>query len=606
MKKLLLLFSLFCLASVTDAQIEPIPEIDWEFQPDYQLKGNAANKVGPVKSPPQSRFARFKSMGLPLIYFGQHPTERKTDLIAPVKLPSGNFSIEMWLINHVNMPVGLQLSARSKSKPEEITWLLGCFDKEIVAHFGNETFSIISKKGWKKYWGHLVMTVDAGRVTLYLNGEKMLEETVSENSAYAPDVIAELAGYFQQEPGMEISNLLKRLRLYHHALNQQEVASNFLQLQHLVEKGALFSEGFHFNAGPYLHFARPESISLTVETNHLSHLKVAYGQTLPLKDTLVLETKNYIHAFQLKDLKEGTNYYYHVLAEDESGQTISSGTLTFRTPLSDQPVTSFCVIGDTESRPFVNFQLGELMWEERPEFILHLGDITDGGQEDHKFEWNHEFFTGITPLASRIPFFPVPGNGEDDLFWYKKYHHLPTPEDYYQFKYGPVQFFMVNSNDPENLKEGSVQYRWLENELQNSRKDWKMVCHHHCPVSSDENDYGDTWKGEVSTQGDPRFKDVIKLYEKYQVDVVFYGHVHAYERSLPLLEGNFNEANGVYYIQSGGGGGNLEDFAPTHQSFSSKTQRGHHFLKIDVHPGRLDLKMFDLEGRLKDVFWVEK
>ncbi|MCB0663990.1 MAG: metallophosphoesterase, partial [Saprospiraceae bacterium] len=71
-------------------------------------------------------------------------------------------------------------------------------------------------------------------------------------------------------------------------------------------------------------------------------------------------------------------------------------------------------------------------------------------------------------------------------------------------------------------------------------------------------------------------------------------------------EGVYSTSGGVYYIQSGGGGGNLEDFSPTHQSFSGKTQRGHHFLKIDISPDRLDGKMIDIDGRLKDVFSIEK
>ena len=90
------------------------------------------------------------------------------------------------------------------------------------------------------------------------------------------------------------------------------------------------------------------------------------------------------------------------------------------------------------------------------------------------------------------------------------------------------------------------------------------------------------------------------------MDIVFYGHVHAYERSWPLKDGKIDRKNGVIYIQSGGAGGNLEDFTPTHSWFSNKTQRGHHFCRVDIFDKTFSFKMYDVEGRLKDFLELEK
>ena len=57
---------------------------------------------------------------------------------------------------------------------------------------------------------------------------------------------------------------------------------------------------------------------------------------------------------------------------------------------------------------------------------------------------------------------------------------------------------------------------------------------------------------------------------------------------------------------SGGAGGHLEDFAPTHNTFSSKIQRGNHYCKVDVFNNTFLLKMYDIEGRLKDFFELKK
>lgn len=109
-----------------------------------------------------------------------------------------------------------------------------------------------------------------------------------------------------------------------------------------------------------------------------------------------------------------------------------------------------------------------------------------------------------------------------------------------------------------------------------------------------------------SPQSDPRFDDLKTLYEAGGVDVVFYGHVHAYERSYPIKNGAIDKENGVIYLKSGGAGGHLEDFSPTHTWFSNKVQRGNHFCRVDIFDNRFELKMYDLEGRLKDILVIEK
>lgn len=78
------------------------------------------------------------------------------------------------------------------------------------------------------------------------------------------------------------------------------------------------------------------------------------------------------------------------------GDTVATGSLSFKTAVrADSPVT-FAVIGDTESRPHINHQIAKAIWGERPDFTICVGDLTDGGKEHHKFEWNLEYFLGMT------------------------------------------------------------------------------------------------------------------------------------------------------------------------------------------------------------------
>jgi hypothetical protein len=234
-----------------------------------------------------------------------------------------------------------------------------------------------------------------------------------------------------------------------------------------------------------------------------------------------------------------------------------------------------------------------------------LGDLTDGGTQNHKHQWNLEYFAGVAGLASRIPFFPVPGNGEGDLYWYKRYHSLPGDEAPYAFRYGNAEFFMLDSNRKKReFPPGGRQYLWLEQRLKASTATWKFVCFHHAPYTSDEDDYGNAW-ASVSTKGDMEIRPIVPLFEKYQVDIVMFGHMHIYERSRPIQENRVTE-EGVVYLLAGGAGGNLEDFAPNPVVFSNKAYRGHHYCMIDIHGDELELRMHDLDGDIRDMARLKK
>ena len=591
------------------------PIAEFTFQPDYQLFGNAANIVGPRIKSPKSNFGKLTIESNPLIFKDQKPTERIINFWDINQLPTGPFTVELWMLNHVNQPIGTTVSIRNNNT---VNWLLGYYGNEVSLGIKDsaETFSLNSSKitrGWKRYWLHVVATFDGSTAKLYFNGSLKIEFPVNGPIDFQDSEI-ELAAYLENEPYMEAANIVKRLNIYDRVLSTEEIHKNFQSLQSEVEQGILYPNLFHFTAGPYLHYATPNSINLSWETNEkVTSAIVKYGEVLPFSEVESIalyddpkpESEHFIQAYTIESLKPNTPYFYEIELINQSGDTIESGILTFATaPEGKAPIT-FGVIGDTEARPHVNFQVAQLLWDERPNFVINLGDLTDGGKQPHKFEWTHEYFTGITPLASRIPFFPVPGNGEGDVYWYNRYHKLPGAERYYTFHYGDVQFFMLDSNQKDEFAPGGEQYEWLEAELKKSTAKWKFACHHHSPYSSDENDYGDSWK-EKSNLGDLKVRQIVPLYEQFGVDIVLFGHLHTYQRTLPIAENIIDQQNGVIYIQGGGAGGNLEDFTPNHTWFSAKTYRGHHYFTFSILENDLTMRMYDSNGNMKDFMIVEK
>lgn len=595
---------LFCCFVLLATLTLPAQVVDLTFAPEYLLPANGANTIGPRTPFVASRYAPVDWAQEATLLLGQPATECLENFLPTGQLPPPPYTVETWSLYHVNRAVGMSVIG---GDPREPDWLSGHYGRFQVLHTQGDTDTTRTYRGWKKYWLHQATVVTRDSVHFYQDGKRKLSRAASGSDAGR----LSLCFYVDREPYMEAANLIQRLRVYDRALSGAELVLARQPLEQAVKQGARYPGLFHFNAGPYLHWLRPDGVNVTWETDRpLREARVFVGTSLPLKAAREVSLRGKadgavdpIQVFSLDGLQAATAYFYEVEAISPTGDTIRSGPLTFKTaPATPQPYT-FAVLGDTEARPHVNHKLGKLIWDERPAFLLNLGDLTDGGKEPHKFEWNLEYFVGMDALTSRVPAHTVPGNGEGDLYWYARYHDYPDLGDVYSFVHGDVEFFMLNSNQKQEFAPGGRQYRWLEDQLRNSTARYKIVAHHHAPYSSDENDYGDSWRGP-SALGDTLVRKIVPLYEQHGVDLVFFGHLHTYERSLPIKDGTINRRSGVVYVQGGGGGGNLEDFAPTRSWFSGKTYRGHHYFTVSVDERRLHLRMYDREGRLRDFFEV--
>ncbi len=585
----------------------------WIFYSHYSLPGSAG--ALPIPEMEKHKPARLSMPPAPLHFHGEQPSQRFIRLLNSDKLPDKAFTVEMWINDHISQPIALLAMARDPLRLD-IGWRLnylsqGYADRamafELSLANGQESsagYANHDKDGFKEYWRHIVAVYDGATAKLFVNGQEKAAVEAGD-IAFTDKVFFEVAAYLMQEPYMETAHILNSVRLHDRALSPAQIQQRFVSLCRQVENGWLFPGHFHFNAGPYLSFVTRDSVAILWETDRPAAATIRWGESLPLKNTRHIDDFKTIQEIRIEELKTATPYFYQILAQNAEGQTLDSGILTFQTAVNDNQPFRFAVMGDTETRPHINQQLSRMIWDQRPNFLINLGDMTDGGKQHEKFQWNYEYFQGMTPLHSRIPVFPVPGNGEGDLYWYKRYHVLPGDESPYTFTYGNARFFMLDSNQRQKeFAPGGRQYEWLKEQLENCDADWTFVAFHHAPYTSEENDYGDSWKGK-SSLGDPLVRPLVALLEAYHVDVVMFGHLHLYERTFPILKNKYNH-HGILYLLSGGGGGNIEDFAPNPAYFTARTHRGHHFCIIEIINRKLTLQMFDINGNLKDYFTMEK
>jgi predicted phosphodiesterase len=451
---------------------------------------------------------------------------------------------------------------------------------------------------------HVVGVYDGGQMQIYVNGKLDGVSDAQKGEIFYPKKAPYVVGAYQDDNEFHLhKGQIREVAVYDLAAKAEWAAHEYEHSKELTELRfkPVYPDEFEFLVEPYLQFASQTSMTVMWETNRPARSVVNFGETSDFDKAKVDAPLKLIHEMKLTGLKPNTPYYYKVETTDDRGQKIESEVFSFQTACGPETPFGFAVISDTQDQPKIAEAITAQAWEHRPRFIVHPGDLVGTGA--NKAHWTQGFFPALKPMIERMPFYPVLGNHEGNAKNYYDYVSLPGKEYYYTFKYGNAQFFMIDSN--KKVGPGSEQYLWLEKELAKSTAEWKFVSHHHPPFSSDENDYGNLWKGR-SALGDARVREITALYDKYGVDIVWNGHIHSYERTWPISGGKVVERDGTIYMITGGGGGHLETPGPIKPDFQNNVRRGHHFVTVAINGGILEMKAFDIEGRLYDYLKIEK
>jgi 3',5'-cyclic AMP phosphodiesterase CpdA len=125
------------------------------------------------------------------------------------------------------------------------------------------------------------------------------------------------------------------------------------------------------------------------------------------------------------------------------------------------------------------------------------------------------------------------------------------------------------------------QKAFLERDLAATGKRWKVAFLHRSP-------YGSSRHG-----GDERVrKNLAPIFAKHGVDLVFAGHDHVYERTVPI--------GGVTYVVSGGGGRRL--YPAGDGRLTAFSRSAHHAVLVRVSGARLYLEALEPDGTVFDRF----
>ena len=131
-----LLLAAFVADAAAHPDAEPIAE--WTFVPAYVLPGNGAQTLGPRPAPPQSPRDAIAYDPAPVSFYGYKATDRVTRLIDRPMLPEGAFTVEMWVVDHVNQPVGALLAAKGYGPGDDVAWAVGYADSGAIVRMAGD------------------------------------------------------------------------------------------------------------------------------------------------------------------------------------------------------------------------------------------------------------------------------------------------------------------------------------------------------------------------------------------------------------------------------------------------------------------------------------
>ena len=268
------------------------------------------------------------------------------------------------------------------------------------------------------------------------------------------------------------------------------------------------------------------------------------------------DTENFQYTAQIDDLKPNSSYEFKIIDGDKS-------TGNFELKTYDEKKFKAIIFPDSQSADYnVWGGVAKAAFEQNPDaqFFLNMGDLVDNGEDRHQWE---AWMTQVEEPLQKIPFAPIMGNHECyTRDWQERYpiayiNYFAVPENdnkyfdrrYYSFDFGAAHFMILDSqwSELDAFAPGVIeaQVNWLRQELQETKKAWKIICVHRDVLQYKINGRDDWLEGisEVGINFMPEF-------DFWNVDLVLTAHLHTY-RNRGHIRNFIEDPTGPLYILTG-------------------------------------------------------
>ncbi len=307
-----------------------------------------------------------------------------------------------------------------------------------------------------------------------------------------------------------------------------------------------------------------------------------------------------LHEVHLTGLKPGSDYEFHLDAE-----TIHR----FRTlPLSLEKPINFVTGGDLYHNSGFMIPTTREAAKVSPYFVVMGGDWAyadgDPGKVDRWFRlfeiWQQHM---VTPSGYMVPFVPVIGNHEvqggfnqtaEKAPLYFTFFDKPEKRAYYTLDVSNYLSFLLLDSNHTNPISGE-QTDWLTVQLFQRNGIPHVFPAYHVPAWPAFRPFDYHHSRQVRMHWVP-------LFERFGVQLAFENHDHAFKRTVPILDENY-DYEGVVYIGDGAWGVSTRkaDDANT-RWWLEKVSDEHHFWNITLTQTNRTVDAYNASGDLIDRF----
>ncbi len=383
--------------------------------------------------------------------------------------------------------------------------------------------------------------------------------------------------------------------------------------------------------GPSINLVTPDSVTIVWRTAEPAsgsiELTDRYGKIISL--TKENQSKPSLkHQVTIKNLLPEMQYGYTVISDCSSGW-FRSEWISFSTAVKQNTSFRFASLSDCRGNENgVNVKVLSKIIEKvsatNPKLIVFEGDLINGVCEIPQALIQYDQWKKVLqPYWQSAPVYPGVGNHENSVkvdgrqYGEKVFAEefcVPQngPKSYkgvaYSFDYGNSHFISLDSNDrSDNFKYNNrfspEQLEWLEKDLASTHQLHRFICLHDPAYPS-----GVHIDGSLDQHPQDRDK-FLQICDQYNVDILFCGHEHNYDRKN--LDSKLNPIlhHTLYQVKNGTCG------APIYTKREAKKidERNqfayaevYNFTIIDVAGPKVTVTAYDVDGKQIDQFSYQK